>query len=109
MLVIADAGLPIPKEVRRIDLALTKGIPPFIDTVRAVSSELKVESLIVANEMKSKSPKIYEFIMNNFKDIELQSIPHEEFKVMTRKSIAIIRTGEFTPFANVILISGVVF
>ena len=42
MLIIADAGLPIPKEVERIDLTLKCGIPSFAEVLPAVLSELKV-------------------------------------------------------------------
>jgi D-ribose pyranase len=109
MLVIADAGLPIPENVLRIDLALSEGIPSFMDTVHAVNSELAVESIIVSEEMQSKSPQILSFLTSLFPKANIQSIPHEEFKAMTSSAKAVIRTGEFTPYANVILVSGVVF
>ena len=36
----------------------------------------------------------------------LITIPHVEFKQKTAKSKAVIRTGEFTPYSNVILVAG---
>ena len=42
-------------------------------------------------------------------DIPISHIPHKDFKRRTFEAKAIVRTGEFTPYANVILISGVVF
>ena len=51
-LVIADAGLPIPEPVQRIDLALTENVPRFLDALRVVLSELQVESATVAEEMR---------------------------------------------------------
>ncbi len=53
---IADAGLPIPAATQRIDLALTRGIPSFLQTLQVVLSELFVEKAIVAEEMQSVSP-----------------------------------------------------
>jgi D-ribose pyranase len=50
-LVVADAGLPIPQETQRIDLALIQGIPGFLETVRVILEEIKVERAIVAEEM----------------------------------------------------------
>jgi D-ribose pyranase len=41
MMVIGDAGLPIPAKVRRIDLAVNKDVPGFIETVEAIAEELK--------------------------------------------------------------------
>ena len=56
---IADSGLPIPKDVERIDLALTRDIPRFLDTLRVILSELCVEEATIATEMKEKSPETY--------------------------------------------------
>lgn len=108
-LTIADAGLPIPKEVHRIDIALVKGIPGFIDTLRAVLSEMQVEKVIVADEMKQISPGILTDIQKLINDIPVEFVPHQRFKELTKSSRAIIRTGEFTPYANILLVSGVVF
>jgi len=109
MLVVADAGLPIPDQVRRIDLALIKGIPTFEDTVKAISSELSVQTIIIADETCSQSPHILSFLKKQFQGIEVQCISHAEFKEKISTAKAVIRTGEFTPYANVILVSGVSF
>ena len=109
MLTICDSGLPIPKNVERIDLALKHGIPTFLDTLDTVLEELKVEEVIIACEMEAVSTKLYKEIENRFKDIKITKIDHEEFKAVTKDSMAIVRTGEFTPYANIILKSGVVF
>ena len=109
MLTICDSGLPIPKNVERIDLALKHGIPTFLDTLDTVLEELKVEEVIIACEMEEVSTKLYKEIENRFKDIKITKLDHEEFKAVTKDSMAIVRTGEFTPYANMILKSGVVF
>ena len=108
-LVIGDAGLPIPKEVQRIDLALTQGVPTFLETLQVILEEVRVESAIIAEEMIDVSPEIYEQVKKLLPDIPLKSIPHTEFKGQTKSARAVVRTGEFTPYANIILVSGVVF
>ena len=108
-LVVADAGLPIPPETRRIDLALTCGLPPFLDTVRVILSELRVEEAIVAQEMAVRSPEVYKALVELLGDVPIVQVPHETFKERTRSARAVVRTGECTPYANVILISGVIF
>lgn len=108
-LTIADAGLPIPDQVYRIDLALTEGIPGFIATLGVILSEMEVEKAIVAGEMKEVSPSILTEVQQLLGDIPLEFVPHQRFKEQTLSSRAIIRTGEFTPYANIILVSGVVF
>ena len=109
MLVIADAGLPIPWETNRIDLALKKGVPGFLETLKVVLDELKVETAVVAKEIYSASPKMAENIEELLEEVPIRKLSHEEFKRMTKNAKAVVRTGEFTPYANIILIAGVVF
>lgn len=115
MMTICDSGLPIPREVQRIDLALKEGIPSFLETLYTVLGELKVEEVIIAEEMKEVSPILYDEILKILKEVaEDQSISvvevdHGEFKRLTKESMCVVRTGEYTPYANIILKSGVVF
>ena len=108
-LVVADAGLPIPAGPERIDLALKEGLPGFAETLQVILEEVKVESAIVAEEMVSTNPEVYQQLAELLVDIPIDTIPHVEFKKKTGEARAVVRTGEFTPYANVILISGVVF
>ncbi|MDZ4768633.1 MAG: D-ribose pyranase [Chloroflexota bacterium] len=109
MLVIADAGLPIPAHVERIDLAVVAGLPSMRDVLVAVLGELQVERAIVASEMRDRSPHIREALSDLFSGVAMGDVPHEEFKRLTASARAVIRTGECTPYANVILVAGVVF
>ena len=109
LLAIGDCGLPIPDETRRIDLALAKDIPTFIDTLKTVLIEFEAEEIILAEEIKAQNPKILEEVYEIFKEVKITFITHEELKLMTKKCKAVIRTGEQTPFANIILKSGVIF
>jgi D-ribose pyranase len=68
-----------------------------------------VERAIVADEMTTVSPQVYEQLQNLLAGVTVDTVPHEEFKQLTRSARAVVRTGEFTPYANVILVSGVVF
>jgi D-ribose pyranase len=108
-IVVADAGLPIPSETQRIDLALTKDIPGFIDTVAVILEEVQVDQAIVAEEMLSESPQVYQQLQNLLAEIPINAVSHNELKQRTGSARAVVRTGEFTPYANVILVSGVVF
>ena len=108
-LVVADAGLPIPPETRRIDLALKAGVPGFIETLRTVLSEMQVEKAIIAEEMTEVSPQMFAALKEVLGDIPIEMVSHLILKEMTRNARAVVRTGEFTPYANVILVSGVTF
>jgi len=109
MLIIADAGLPIPKEVERVDLTLKNGIPSFTEVLRAVLSELEVEEAYVAKEIKEKNPQILNLVSSLIGIGEVKFITHEELKELSKQARAIVRTGECSPYANIILISGVTF
>ncbi len=109
MLVIGDAGLPIPACTQRIDLALSKNIPGFIDTVKTIGLELEVDQVIIAEETGKTSPQIEKSLLEIFPEAKVKKITHEELKNLCADAIAVVRTGEFTPYANVILVSGVVF
>jgi D-ribose pyranase len=108
-LVLADCGLPIPKEVERVDLSLTKGYPEFLKILKAVLNDLVVEKAILAAEIKEKSPELEKKILALLPDVEVEYIDHEEFKSETNNSRAVVRSGEIIPYANIILISGVDF
>ena len=108
-LTICDAGLPIPDYLWRIDLAVTPGLPGFVEVTKAVASELKVQQIILAEELRVKNPKLAQSIKDIFKDADVVYVPHDKFKKLSTESRAIIRTGECTPYANVILVSGVIF
>jgi D-ribose pyranase len=108
-IVIADAGLPIPAQTQRIDLALSKGIPAFLDTMQVILSEMQVEQAIVATELVEGNPALFNQLKSLLGDTPIETTPHEAFKTLTGSARAIVRTGEFTPYANIILIAGVVF
>ena len=108
-LVIADAGLPIPSDVPCIDLSVVRGIPSFRDVLAAVASELVVESAVYAAEADEKNPEIVTAMRGLLPDIPFSSVPHEVFKQLTNAASAIIRTGECSSYANIILTGGVNF
>lgn len=116
-LVIADAGLPIPPDVPRIDLAVTPGLPGFLPVLDALLDELCVERVTLANEITAHSPALHADIQHRMTKLEARDshqvqatyVPHETFKQSLHKAKAVIRTGECTPYANIALHSGVPF
>lgn len=106
-IVIGDCGLPIPPNVKKIDLALELGKPSFLEVLKIIQEDMVIEKVTIASEMKEKNPEIYEKMNQKFAEIE--QVPHEVFKEKTKQSAAIIRTGEATPYANIILHAGVLF
>ncbi|ALE91245.1 ribose pyranase [Arthrobacter alpinus] len=110
-MVVTDAGLPIPAGVERIDLALTANVPEFLQCLDVVLAEAEFEGAIAASEITSHSPEMYQALRKRLDrhNIPLELVPHTDFKSRTQNSKAAVRSGEFTPYANVILVAGVVY
>ena len=108
-IVIADCGLPIPEEAIRIDLALTLGTPSFIETQQVILADMAVEKVTLAHEIKEMNPGVEEQVTNLVDGVSINYISHEELKALTKQAKAVIRTGEATPYANIILHAGVIF
>ena len=110
-LVVCDSGLPIPRQAEVVDLALTANIPRFLEVLDVVLKELEIERIIIASEMEERNERVHREVLDRFSGVDVQDVPHETFKEMTRETqnIAFVRTGEATPYANVILVAGVTF
>ena len=111
LICVGDCGLPIPDEVERIDLALKFGVPTFMETLEVVVNDMKVEKIVLAEEIKTQNPKVLAEIEALFagQNIEVEFVSHVELKTLTRDCKAVIRTGETTPYANIVLQSGCIF
>lgn len=103
-IVIGDCGLPIPDGTQRIDIALKAGTPSFKETYELLLESMYVEKQVFAEEVSDAELKM---TLNS--GIPSEQVTHERLKEMCRGAKAVIRTGETTPFANVVLYSNVFF
>ncbi|WP_304166682.1 D-ribose pyranase [Lonsdalea britannica] len=114
---IADAGLPVAETTLRIDLALTHNVPEFMPVVATVTAEMQVEAAILANEIVENNPRIHDALLQHLLQLEqrqgntisLHYVTHDAFKQQSAQCRAVIRSGECSPYANVILCAGVTF
>jgi D-ribose pyranase len=105
---ICDAGMPVPRSAESVvDLAFVAGIPSFSDVLAGVLAELVVEDAVAATEVKDGNPRVYSLL--NAVLAQVSYVPHEELKKLLGGVKLVIRTGEATPFANVLLRCGVAF
>jgi D-ribose pyranase len=74
-----------------------------------VLDEMKVEKVVLAEEVKERNPKYLAEVQDLLPNIPIEFVTHAELKTRTASARAVVRTGEFAPYANVILVSGVVF
>ncbi len=104
--VVCDAGLPVPPGPEVVDLAFRFGVPSFETVLSGVLEELVVEGVTAAEEVE-RNPHSYELLTTNLRDLGF--VPHEELKRMAAAAKLVVRTGEATPYSNVILCCGVPF
>jgi D-ribose pyranase len=111
LIVVTDAGLPIPPGSERVDLAYRPGAPAFFDVLDTVLAEMVVEGATVSAEVQENSPHVLAALRERLDPlgVTIELIPHVEFKQLTHGARAFVRSGEFTPYANVILHAGVAY
>lgn len=105
LVMITDCGMPLPDSAAVVDLALVKGMPRFVDVLRAVLADVEVEGSIIASEASGTA---VEHSVRG-EGLAPEIVSHEELKELLAEARLIIRTGEATPFANVALRCGVTF
>ncbi|RXT27049.1 D-ribose pyranase [Lacticaseibacillus chiayiensis] len=108
LLGIGDAGMPVPDDVWKIDLAVSKNLPSFIDVLENILTELQIQKVYLAGEIKSQNPTQLAQIQQRI-NAPIVFIPHDQMKKDLSKTKAFIRTGEMTPYSNILLESGVTF
>ena len=106
---IGDAGMPVPMGTEKIDLAVDNGIPSFMQVLTNVLEELEVQRIYLAEEIKTENPKMLENIKELMPETPITFLPHSDMKQDLNNCHAFVRTGEMTPYSNIILESGVVF
>ena len=108
-LFVTDAGLPIPVGAERVDLAYRKGEPAFLDVLDTILAEIVIEAAVMPAEVAEASPHMLAAVRERLEPlgIEVELIPHVDDKARSRSARAFVRSGEYTPYANVALIAGV--
>jgi D-ribose pyranase len=104
---VCDAGMPIPKGPRVVDLAFRAGVPSFAEVLDGLLAELVVEGATAAEEIRTANPTAAALLHGHFPDLAL--VPHEHLKELSSGAQLIVRTGEARPYANVLLRCGVFF
>ena len=112
LIVIGDAGMPVPPGTACIDQALTPGVPDFITTLQVILSEMQVQGHLLAQETLEAAPAA----LGQLQELyacgalgERQIVTHARLKEACKEARVQIRTGECRPYSNIALIAGVTF
>ncbi|MBD0711952.1 MULTISPECIES: D-ribose pyranase [unclassified Streptomyces] len=104
---VCDAGMPVPAGPRVVDLAFRAGVPSFAEVLAGLLDELVIEGATAAEEVRSANPEASALLDDSFPGLTLVS--HERLKELTAGARLVVRTGEASPYANVLLRCGVFF
>ncbi|AZO94959.1 D-ribose pyranase [Halocella sp. SP3-1] len=106
-LLVCDAGFPIPQEADCVDLAIKKGLPDLPTVLSTINKEFISEKVMCAPETKSNNQPLYDELKKIFKEVDFEDIPHEKIlKEIAYGARAIIRTGDYNPWGNIVLQAG---
>ena len=103
-LVIADRGFPFWPQMETVDISLVADIPKVLDVLRAIRLNFVAGRAFMAEEFKvgNPSPTVDQFV-EALDHTSLSFEPHEQFKKRVPRAIGLIRTGDTTQYANIIL------
>ncbi len=106
-MMVCDAGFAIPDSITVVDLSLKKDNPLIEQVLDELTKHYSIEKIIMAEETKNISPSKFEKVREIIgKDVECETIPHTQLKELSHNVKFAIRTGDFTAYSNVLLISG---
>ncbi|MHC4961387.1 MAG: D-ribose pyranase [Planctomycetota bacterium] len=107
LLMVVDAGFPCPDHVELIDIAVSEGKPSILEVLAELKKYHSVEKIVMARDTQDHNPTYFEKVAKSFgENVEIEVIPHTELKERSRNVKTIIRTGDFTAWGNVMLVSG---
>lgn len=106
LIVVADAGLPVPAGVEVIDLVWRRNEPRLLPVLAAIIDELVVERATMATELRD--PEIRQGLVDLLGGPP-DAVSHDDLKRLTGTARVVVRTGEATPYANVVMRAGVPF
>jgi D-ribose pyranase len=103
-LVIADWAFPFWPEIETVDISLTHGIPTVLDVLDLLTPVFKIGRIWQAEEFVACNPaETVERFAKSFGTIPLTREAHVDFKKRVPHAIGLIRTGDPTPYGNIIL------
>lgn len=108
VLFISDGGYPTPADERRIDLAIAPNLPELRPVLAILKEEIFIEKIIIAQEMEHYNPLLYDWLVKNFSDTNIEKIPHQpDLAEVASNAKWYVRTGAMDPWGNIAFVGGV--
>ena len=103
---VCDRGFPVPIGPDRIDLALTDDIPTVLDVLKLIQADFHIDRVVILAEVYDIAPHRVDELKAILGETPLYPVPHLEFKRLSHSARATVRTGDSTPYGNIIIVSG---
>lgn len=108
IMMVVDAGYPIPRDAWRVDLAIAEDLPSTEQVIKLLADELFIEETYVAEDVPECNAPLNNLINETFTEAEHKLAKHEDLLGdFGKRAKVIVRTGAFNPWGNVALVSGV--
>lgn len=108
LMIVCDAGFPIPNNVTRVDLAVVQDVPDLETVLTAISQDFIAEKVGYAAEMVENNRPLMEKVQSIFAGADIVTVAHQELlTTIAQQAKVIVRTGAFDPWGNIMLYSGV--
>lgn len=108
LMIVCDAGFPIPDGAWRIDLAVVQDVPDLETVLSAIAQVMIVEKVGYAAEMAENNPPLHDTVHRLFPTSDVEPVPHSAILgEMAHRAKVIVRTGAFDPWGNILLYGGV--
>ncbi len=103
-LVIADRGFPFWPMIETVDISLVDDVPTVLQALGAIRPNFQIGRAWMAREfLKHNPPKVQAAFTDALRGTILRHEPHLEFKKRVPHALGLIRTGDTTQYANVVL------
>lgn len=107
ILIVCDAGFPIPRNAWRIDLAISRGFPELIPVLEVIAANFISEKVVYADMIPSHNPTLHRHLQRVLSSCDHETVDHAQMVgQMARDAKVIVRTGAYEPWGNIALVSG---
>jgi D-ribose pyranase len=104
--VLTDRGFPFWPGIETVDISLVDGIPTVLQVLAALRQNFVIGEAFMANEfLVNNTEAARAAFAKGLEGVALRYEPHVEFKKRVPEAIGLIRTGDTTQYANLILVS----
>ena len=106
IVLVTDAGFPIPADANRIDLGVFPGTVDVLEILRVLRKNMQVEAISFDTEVRDRNPMLYASLQDIYTGAgcDFTVCNHEQLvNNVAPNAKVIIRSGSFNAYANIAL------